>query len=127
MITVKSDIDFIDNIVLKKVEAAFQTLVSRKGKGNEFLGWMDIDEIASEYLIKDIQQTADSLIKISDYVVVAGIGGSYLGARAVIEALRPTFSNKKPQIIYAGHHLSEDYLSELLSFLSTVNYSIIVI
>lgn len=127
MITVNSDIDFIDNIVLEKVEAAFQTLVSRKGKGNEFLGWMDVDEIASLSLMKEIQKTANALIKISDYVVVAGIGGSYLGARAVIEALRPTFSSKKPQIIYAGHNLSEDYLSELLSLLSTVDYSIIVI
>ncbi|MDY0014691.1 MAG: glucose-6-phosphate isomerase [Bacteroidales bacterium] len=127
MITVKSDIDFTDNIVLEKVETAFQTLVSHQGAGNEFLGWMDIDKIASQSLMKDIQQTADSLIKISDYVVVAGIGGSYLGARGVIEALRPCFLSKKPQIIYAGHHLSEDFLSELLSFLSTVDYSIIVI
>jgi glucose-6-phosphate isomerase len=64
---------------------------------------------------------------ISDYIVVAGIGGSYLGARAVIEALNPSFPAKKPQIIYAGNNLSEDYHADLLSFLNTVDYSIIVI
>lgn len=127
MLSIKSDIDFVDNIMSNKIKTAFQTLVTRKGAGNEFLGWMDIEEIASESIIKDIEKTADSIIEKSDYVVITGIGGSYLGARAIIEALRPTFSKNKPQIIYAGHNLSEDYLTELLSFLSFVDYSIIVI
>lgn len=127
MIHIKSDIEFTNNTLLEKTQSAYHTLISRKGVGNEFLGWMNVEEIASETLLNNIQATADSLMKVSDYVVVAGIGGSYLGARAVIEALSPPFLRKKPHIIYAGHHLSENYLSSMMELLTTVDYSIVVI
>ncbi len=127
MIFIKSNSAIQDNELHKTASKAYQSLLSRKGEGNEFLGWMDINKIAPTELLHTIQKTADSLKQISDYVVVCGIGGSYLGARAVIDALSSSFPEKKPQIIYAGHNLSENYLSEMLHLLDTTNYSMIVI
>ena len=105
---------------------AISTLKNRNGLGNEFLGWLDLPVEISD-IQHDIQETANKLRSISDCVVVVGIGGSYLGAKAVISALESEFSKDKPKIIYAGHHLSEDYLADLLHYLDSVNYSIIVI
>lgn len=127
MIRITSDNVLYDKSLRNKVEAAYNTLLSKTGAGNEFLGWMNPQEIAPNDLLNDIQATANRLIQISDYVVIAGIGGSYLGSKAVIEALQQHFTDKKPKIIYAGHHLSEDYYADLLRLLDTVDYSIIVI
>ena len=106
---------------------AIATLKNKNGKGNDYLGWLDLPERISDKLLQDITQTANYLRVISECVVVVGIGGSYLGARAVITALGNDFSDKKPEIIYAGHHLSEDYYADLLEYLTKVNYSVIVI
>ena len=105
---------------------AVDCLKNRRGEGNEFLGWLDLP-IEMAVLQDDLLSTASHLRAISDCVVVVGIGGSYLGTRAVISALQSEFSSEKPQIIYAGHHLCGDYLADLLDYLETVNYSIIVI
>jgi glucose-6-phosphate isomerase len=88
---------------------------------------MDVNNIAPPSLINEIENLIQTMSGISDYIVVAGIGGSYLGAKAVIEALSTSFPSKKPQIIYAGHNLSEDYHADLLAFLNNVDYSLIVI
>lgn len=101
------------------------------GPGNDFLGWLSLPEDISEQLAK-IEKTAKHLRSVSDTTVVIGIGGSYLGARAVIEALSHSFSPilKKKQhhdVIFAGQNICEDYLSELIEVLDERNYSIIAI
>jgi len=101
------------------------------GAGNDFLGWLALPDDIQKQLDK-IEKCAKHLRSISDTTVVIGIGGSYLGARAVMEALSHSFSpylKKKPHhdVIFAGQNICEDYLSELLEVLDERNYSIIVI
>lgn len=105
---------------------------NKQGAGSDFLGWMNLSNIINEDLIKDIEDKATEIRKKSDLFVVIGIGGSYLGAKAVIEALNSNFehldNNKKdPLIIYAGQNICEDYLSELLDILDKKDYSLAVI
>jgi glucose-6-phosphate isomerase len=100
------------------------------GPGSDFLGWLNLpEEIQNQ--IERIEKTAKHLRSVSDTTVVIGIGGSYLGARAVIDALSHSFSQlqetKHHDILYAGHNISEDYVSELLEVLEHRNYSIVVI
>lgn len=112
-------------------EAAFQTAVQKTGRGNDFLGWIDLPAEISENDINEVEKCAAALAGKSQVVVVIGIGGSYLGARAVIEALqhsfRPMVSEKAPTILYAGNSMSEDYLHDLLDVLDQKDYSLIVI
>ena len=113
-----------------KIAATYNTIYNKTGKGNDFLGWVNLPSDLDEMLISDIEQTAKDLRAKSDVFVVIGIGGSYLGARAVIEALSNHFAplaDKKPLIVYAGHNMSEDYLSELLAVLDKKDYSLAVI
>ena len=100
------------------------------GSGNDFLGWLSLpDDILPQ--LDRIERIAKHLRSVSDTTVVIGIGGSYLGARAVIEALSHTFSpllkTKHHEILYAGQNICEDYLSDLLEILDNRNYSIVVI
>ena len=112
-------------------EAAFQTAVQKSGRGNDFLGWVDLPVEISEEELNAVEQCAAHLAQCSDVVVVIGIGGSYLGARAVIEALqhsfRPMLPQQKPTILYAGNSMSEDYLHDLLDVLDQKDYSLVVI
>ena len=106
------------------------TLNSGTGPGNDFLGWLTLpDDILIQ--LDRIEKTADKLKSISDTTVVIGIGGSYLGARAVIEALSHSFAplmkNKHHDVIFAGQNICEDYLAELIELLEGRNYSIVVI
>ena len=105
---------------------AVSMLKSRSGRGNDFLGWLNLPEVSTK-MQNDLLATASKLRAISDCVVVVGIGGSYLGAKAIISALQREFFMEKPTMIYAGHHLSEDYLANLLECLEKVDYSIVVI
>ena len=100
------------------------------GAGSDFLGWVKLpEEILSQ--TDRIIKVAKHIRNVSDTTVVIGIGGSYLGSRAVIEALSHSFPHlsgtKSHQILYAGHNICEDYVSELLEILDHRNYSIIVI
>ncbi len=112
-------------------ESAFQQTVQKTGRGNDFLGWVDLPAEISEEEIEKVENCAADLAKVSDVVVVVGIGGSYLGARAVIEALqhsfRPMVDNPAPIVLYAGNNMSEDYIHELLEVLDKKEYSLIVI
>ena len=113
-----------------KVAATYNTIYNKTGEGNDFLGWVNLPSELDETLISDIEQTAKDLRSKSDVFVVIGIGGSYLGARAVIEALSNHFApltDQKPLIVYAGHNMSEDYLSELIEVLDKKDYSLAVI
>jgi glucose-6-phosphate isomerase len=106
------------------------TLNNGTGAGNDFLGWLSLpDDILPQ--IEKIEKTARHLRSVSDTTVVIGIGGSYLGARSVIEALSHSFSpflkNKHHDVIFAGQNICEDYLAELLELLDGRSYSIVVV
>jgi glucose-6-phosphate isomerase len=106
------------------------TLNNATGAGNEYLGWLSLPEDIMSQLDK-IEKTAKHLRSLTDTTVVIGIGGSYLGSRAVIEALSNSFSpmlkSKHHDMLFAGQNIDEDYLAELLELLEQKNYSIIVI
>ena len=107
-------------------------LLEKTGKGNDYLGWVHLPTSADQQLIKRIKADAQLINDIADLVVVIGIGGSYLGARAVIDALSDPFNvlkkgRKTANIIYAGNNISEDYHAELLELLDEKEYAVIVI
>ncbi len=112
------------------VKAAQEALENGTGKGNDFLGWLHLPSSISRELLDDLKATAQTLRENCEAVVVAGIGGSYLGARAVIEALSNSFAwlqEKKngPVILFAGHNIGEDYLYELTEYLKGKKFGII--
>lgn len=118
------------NAYKESVDAARAALKNGTGKGNDFLGWLHLPSSITPDIIADINATAKVLKENCEVVVVAGIGGSYLGARAVIEALSNSFTwlqDKKsaPVIVYAGHNIGEDYLYELTTFLKGKNFGVI--
>ena len=112
---------------LNIAQKCLKQLQDGSGKGNEFFGWIKLPSSIKQSEIDDIQKTAVELRKSSEVVVVVGIGGSYLGARAVIEALTPAFNKQSPEIIYAGHHLDSDYYAQLLQYLKGKKWSIVII
>ena len=113
-----------------EVKAAQEMLEKGTGKGNDFLGWLHLPSSISDEHLADLNATAKVLRDNCEVVIVAGIGGSYLGARAVIEALSNSFTwlqEKKtaPVMIYAGHNISEDYLYELTEYLKDKKFGVI--
>ncbi|HOP03967.1 MAG TPA: glucose-6-phosphate isomerase [Tenuifilaceae bacterium] len=115
----------------ERVSKSLELANSRTGKGSEFLGWLNLPSSISTSMLTDIEETASKIRGSSQVVVVIGIGGSYLGAKAVIEALSHTFAayndTENPSIVFAGHNICEDYHSELIQFLEKRSYSIVVI
>lgn len=108
------------------------SLHSKTGKGSDFLGWLDLPSSISDDDIKEINETVENISQDIDIMVVVGIGGSYLGAKAVIEALSNSFEmmkpkNDKPLVLFAGQNIGEDYLFELLEVLRDKSYGITVI
>lgn len=113
-----------------QVKAAMETLEKGTGLGNDFLGWLHLPSSITKEHLADLKATAQVLRDNCEVVIVAGIGGSYLGARAVIEALSNSFQwlQKKqnaPIMIYAGHNIGEDYLSELTEYLQDKKFGVI--
>jgi len=112
----------------KSAEAANTVLEDGTGKGSDFLGWVHLPSSTEETMLDDIQKIADDLRAKCDVVIVIGIGGSYLGAKAVIDAISGSFdnlNNKSPLIVYAGHQIGEDYFYELSNFLNGKSFGII--
>lgn len=113
-----------------EAERSLHTLYDATGAGNDFLGWLHLPSSITDAQLTDIEQTAKRL-SACQAVVVIGIGGSYLGARAVIEALTDSFdplrteNRTHPIILYAGNQIGEDYLSELCDLLRGRNFGII--
>ncbi|MGL4992903.1 MAG: glucose-6-phosphate isomerase [Bacteroidales bacterium] len=112
------------------VSGAMKMLHEGSGRGNDFLGWLNLPSSITETEIADIEATAHKLRSSCDVVVVVGIGGSYLGAKAVIDAIGSSFDwleseRKNPVMLYAGQNIGEDYLHELLSFLKGKKFGII--
>ena len=113
-----------------KVNAARKALEEGTCPGNDFLGWLHLPSSITPEFLKEIQDCADTLRANCEAIVVAGIGGSYLGARAVIEALGNSFSwlvgdKKNPTILFAGNNIGEDYLSELTDYLKDKKFGVI--
>lgn len=102
----------------EKAGNAFKQIQNKTGEGSEWLGWRDILSNPNDALLENIQTLAENIRKDADIFIVCGIGGSYLGSRAVIEALTPFFGNRKPEIIFAGNQMSGKYLSQLIEYLS---------
>ena len=118
----------------EKVEQIHQDLHSRTNDQKDFVGWLNLPTNYDKEEFERIKIAAEKIKKDSDVLVVIGIGGSYLGARAVIEALSSTFYNilpdkqrKFPQIFFVGNNLSPDYVNELLECISQKNISVNVI
>ena len=114
-----------------KVRTCMETLEKGTGLGNDFLGWLHLPSSITQEHLNDLKATANVLRENCEVVVVAGIGGSYLGARAVIEALSNSLawlSEKKagqPVILFAGNNISEDYLYELTEYLKNKKFGVI--
>lgn len=133
-------LDITNVLVDEEIRESYKALLSKavlcnaslhKGdrKGSDFLGWIDLPLEVSPELVSDIQTTAEMLRKDCEFVVAIGIGGSYLGTRAVVEALSDSFAHLKrgdsPTLLYAGNHISEDYLHELLELLKGHKFGLI--
>ena len=113
-----------------KVKEAQKALEDGTSPGNDFLGWLHLPTSITEEFLNEVQATANVLREKCEVVVVAGIGGSYLGARAVIEALGNSFAwliqdKKNPVILFAGNNIGEDYLSEMTEYLKDKKFGVI--
>jgi glucose-6-phosphate isomerase len=114
--------------IQKEINQARRTLDEKTGQGKLFTGWVDLMDNLDQGLIEDIQASARKIRKQSNVLVVIGIGGSYLGAKAAIEYMKPYFQKRKSmEIIFAGQNLSSTYLYELLDYLKNKEFSINVI
>ena len=111
--------------------AAKQTLESGSGLGNDFLGWLHLPSSIDEQQLQALEQTAGILRQECEYVITIGIGGSYLGAKAIIEALSDHFAAYKsgngPKVLFAGSNIGEDYLYDLMDLVRGHKFGIIVI
>ena len=113
-----------------KVRAAQEALENGTCPGNDFLGWLHLPSSITPEFLDEVQAVAETMREKCEAIVVAGIGGSYLGARAVIEALSNSFAwlvnNKKnPTILFAGNNIGEDYLFELTEYLKGKKFGVI--
>ncbi|OYT16965.1 MAG: glucose-6-phosphate isomerase [Bacteroidetes bacterium 4572_77] len=139
MIQIDLDINRVLKFVSKEQIYAYQETISRnhqnllakKGKGDDFLGWVDLPSQTRFDFLDEIKADADKIAKKAKVFVVIGIGGSYLGARAVIESLQHQFSpfmqKDRPQIVYAGQNISEDYMVDLMELLENQDYAVTII
>jgi glucose-6-phosphate isomerase len=135
-IDIKKTAGFIAEGAVQKLEekvlSSQQQLHDKSGAGNDFLGWLNLPSSIPAEELASIKETARRLSEKSEIVVVVGIGGSYLGARAVIDALSNSFDflqNKRqaPVVLYAGQNIGEDYTYELLDLLKHKDFSVVVI
>lgn len=115
-----------------EVRQNLELLQKKTGLGNDFLGWMDLPVSYDHQTLSRFFDLGNEFRNKIDFLVVIGIGGSYLGTRAVADALSDNFSFVKekkptPKILFAGHHLSDEYFYELMEFLNDQSYGIVVI
>lgn len=124
---IKCDISFARKLIQddaytkarKKADTALDQLQSKTGPGSQWLGWRDLLAHPNDAKLEQISALGEQIRAKADVFIVCGIGGSYLGAKAVIDSLSKHFGNKGPEILYAGHHLGGKYLEELLAYLKT--------
>ena len=131
---IKKAASFLEDGAIKafepKIKNAQKALEEGTCPGHDFLGWLHLPSETKDAFLDEIQSTAGVLRKECEAVVVAGIGGSYLGARAVIEALTSAFPKccenaDTPQVLFAGNNISEDYLAELCDYLKDKRFGVI--
>lgn len=140
MATIKLDISKVYNFISEdkinnlsaEAMSAQRTLYKGVGDGNDFLGWLNLPYAITDRQLTEIEEAVSGIREETELLVVVGIGGSYLGARAVNDALADNFSHlKKPleatHMLFAGHNIGEDYMHELLELLDNYEYSIVVI
>jgi glucose-6-phosphate isomerase len=112
---------FLNETILSiapQIKAANEKVLHKSGAGSDFLGWRDMLLQPDDALLADIESTAAEIRSHADVFVCIGIGGSYLGAKAVIQALTPYFNGLKgPEVLFAGHHMSGAYVRDLLNYL----------
>ena len=113
-----------------KVKAAQEALENGTCPGNDFLGWLHLPNSITPQFLDEVQAVANTLREKCEVIVVAGIGGSYLGARAIIEALGNSFAwlvgdKTNPTIVFAGNNIGEDYLFELSEYLKDKRFGVI--
>lgn len=113
--------------IVPEVEEAFRTLKEKTGPGSELLGWWGLPRRISKQEIEAIEEQAREIASNSQAMIVVGIGGSYLGARAALESLRREPGRQQAAIYFAGHNLSSDYVGDLLDFLAEKKFSVNVI
>lgn len=124
---VRSFLDEQPETLDKKVLKIHHMIHDRTGKGSGFLGWLDLPDSSDSQAFQQIKKIAADIRKHSDVLVVIGIGGSYLGAKAGLEFVKRPFSKTTPEIVFAGHQLSAPYLSGLMTYLDDKAYAINVI
>jgi len=139
MANLKVNIDkvktFVSNELIdsykEEIKRSNKALHDRTGRGNDFLGWVNIPSSIKEDFLSDIEKVASIFKAKCEVVVVVGIGGSYLGSKAVIDALSHSFAplmeKKNPAVVFAGQNIGEDYTSELIELLDKKTYGIVVI
>ncbi|MCW9706729.1 glucose-6-phosphate isomerase [Fodinibius salsisoli] len=105
----------------EKAKQAFEQVKQRNGAGSEWLGWRTLLSDPNDAILEQLDSLATAIREDADVFIVCGIGGSYLGARAVIDALSPFFGTDGPEILYAGNQMSGQYLDELIGYLEEPN------
>ncbi len=123
---------FFDEAELPKIEKEIQSahneLHNKTGKGNDFLGWVSLPEDYNKEEFTRIQTSAAKIQSDSEVLLVIGIGGSYLGAKAAIDMLNKHFDkNRKLEVIFVGHHISSTYMMDLIDYIDGKDFSINVI
>ncbi len=111
----------------EQVKNIHNNIHSKSNDEHEFLGWIELPTNYDKQEFERIKQAAKKIRNDSEVFVSIGIGGSYLGARAVIEALTNTFGSKKPEILYAGNNMSPNYINEMIEYIGDKDISINVI
>lgn len=101
-----------------EAEKAFQKVVNKSGMGSNWLGWRRILDHPNDAELDRIEQHAKKIREDADIFIVCGIGGSYTGAKAIIDSLHPVFKYSGPEILYAGHHMGGRYLEQMLEYLA---------
>ncbi len=131
-INIENALSFIEVSDYQKIEseikAANKLLREGTGEGSDFLGWVSLPEKYDQTEFARIKDAATRIRKNSDVLLVIGIGGSYLGAKSAIEMLSKNFDkNKELEIIFVGHHISSNYITDLIEYIDGKNFSINVI
>ena len=122
------------DLMKEKVSKAHKTLHEKSGEGNEFLGWLDLPANYDKAEFERVKKAAEKIKANSDVLIVIGIGGSYLGAKAGLSMLTHTFydalcknKRKTPAVLFAGNSISSAYLCDLIEFLGDKDFSVNVI
>ena len=112
----------------KEIKVAHNILHNKTGKGNEFLGWVNLPNTYDKAEFSLVKESAEKIRNNSNVLLVIGIGGSYLGSKAAVEMLRKYFNKENDlEIIFVGHHISSSYIMDLVDYLEGLDFSINVI